>query len=91
MNPIFKAMASGYGAQQILGFITKSFPSLSPKIQKAMLGGYSAQKILDFLSKNTSSVIIGYLTDLPSLPYIKELKSKTRDIQHMNLYMMENQ
>jgi hypothetical protein len=53
MNPIFKAMASGYGAQQILGFITKSFPSLNPKIQKAMLGGYSAQKILDFLSKSS--------------------------------------
>jgi hypothetical protein len=32
------------------------------------------------LNKNTIGVIIGYLTDPPVLPYLKELIDKTRDI-----------
>jgi hypothetical protein len=30
-----------------------------------------------YLSKNTTGVIIGYLTDPPSLPYLKELLYRT--------------
>ncbi len=41
----------------------------------------------NFLSRNTSSVIIGYLTDPPPLPYLKDLLHKTRFISYCDDYI----
>ncbi len=35
------------------------------------------------LSKNTTSIIIGYLTDPPALPFITELLLKTDDLNYI--------
>lgn len=55
MNPILQGMALGYSAEQILGFLSKTIPSLTPRINKAKKSGYSVEKILDFVSKTMDS------------------------------------
>lgn len=51
MSPIANALALGYGAPQVLGFITRAFPSLAPRIKKAQTTGYSVEKILKLLNR----------------------------------------
>lgn len=51
MNPLAQGMALGYTGQQLLNFLTKAIPSLSPKISQAQRAGYSIEKIINFLGK----------------------------------------
>lgn len=51
MNPIAQGMALGYTGQQLLNFLTKAIPSLSPKINQAQRAGHSIEKIINFLGK----------------------------------------
>lgn len=48
---VAKAVASGYTAMQIIGFLSNSVPNLSHGIKKARKSGYSPENIIDFLSK----------------------------------------
>ena len=50
MNPITKALASGYTAEKILGYLSKTIPELSKKIGYAQNHGHSTEGILEFLS-----------------------------------------
>lgn len=52
MNPFFNALNSGYSPEQILGFISKAIPQMTPMINKAKKSGYPAEKIIGFLSKS---------------------------------------
>lgn len=52
-NPIIRGLALGYSAQKLIGFLSKAFPSLSPKIRQARSQGHTAEQILGFLSKST--------------------------------------
>lgn len=52
MNPIFQALNSGHSPQQILEFLSKAIPGISPMVAKATGVGYTAKQILGFLSKN---------------------------------------
>lgn len=51
MNPLAQGMALGYTGQQLLNFLTKAIPSLSPKISQAQKAGHSIEKIINFLGK----------------------------------------
>ena len=51
MNPIAQGLALGYSAQKILGFISKAFPAIVPKINKARQQGHTLEQILGFVSK----------------------------------------
>lgn len=51
MNPIFSALGAGYGADEILEYISKAIPKMAPNIMKAKKSGYGVQQILGFLSK----------------------------------------
>lgn len=53
MNPIIQAVESGYSPEDILEYISKSLPSLVPKITKAMNKGYGIKEILGFLAQST--------------------------------------
>lgn len=52
MNSIVGALASGYSANKVLQYLSKSIPSLAPAIQKAQIAGYAADKILSFLGES---------------------------------------
>lgn len=52
MNPIFQALNSNYGPEEILQFLSKAIPQFSTPIKKASSSGYNARQILGFLSKN---------------------------------------
>lgn len=51
-NPIAQGLALGYTAQQILKFVSRSFPSISPRIKKAQQAGHSAEEVLKFIGKS---------------------------------------
>ena len=50
MNPIINAISQGHNPQQILQFLSKAVPQLSPHISQAVGSGYQAKQILGFLS-----------------------------------------
>ncbi len=54
MNPIFKALDSGYSEEDILKYISKAIPQLLPKVTKAMSNGYGIKEILGYLAKVTT-------------------------------------
>jgi len=54
MNPIFTALAQGYGEDDILRYMMKVIPKIAPRIEKAKKSGHSSRKILDYFSKNMS-------------------------------------
>lgn len=51
MNPISKGIALGYTGQQLLNFLSKAIPSLSPKINQAQKAGHTIESILSFIGK----------------------------------------
>jgi len=51
MTPILNAALQGYSVSQIIGFLTKLYPSMGSKIRKAQTAGYGIDKILEFVSK----------------------------------------
>lgn len=58
MNPVAQGLALGYSAQKLIGFLSKAFPSLAPRIKQAQRNGHSVEQVLGFLSKTME-------TDLP--------------------------
>src|SRR5271154_1164358 len=57
MNPIAQGLALGYSAQKIIGFLSKVFPSLTPKIRQAQRNGHTAAQVLGFLSKTMDNEV----------------------------------
>ncbi len=75
MNPIAQGLALGYSAQKMLGFLSKAFPALAPKINQAKSQGHSIEQILGFISKTME-------TDYPkgmSQPEIHAANSKKQE------------
>lgn len=58
MNPVAQGLALGYSAQKLIGFLSKAFPTLAPRIKQAQRNGHSVEQVLGFLSKTME-------TDLP--------------------------
>lgn len=56
MNPILQALASGYGVDKILKYLSKSNPSLGSKIAQATNAGHTANEILKYIMKGGKSV-----------------------------------
>lgn len=52
MNSFYQALDQGYSPEEIIGFISKAIPQLSPQIKKATRAGYNIQQVLGFLAKN---------------------------------------
>lgn len=50
MNSFAQAFKAGFSADQIINFLSNSYPDLKPRIQAARKIGYSPQKIVSFLS-----------------------------------------
>jgi len=57
MNPIAQGLALGYSAQKLIGFLSKAFPSLTPKIRQAQRNGHTAEQVLGFLSKTMDNEV----------------------------------
>lgn len=55
MTAFFEALEQGYSPEQVIGYLSKAIPQMSPMIKKAQKAGYPAQQILGFLSKNFES------------------------------------
>ena len=53
MNPIIQGIEAGYSPEEMLEYISKSLPSLVPKITRAMSKGYGIKEILGFLAQST--------------------------------------
>lgn len=51
MSMIAQALAAGFSASKILGFLAKKTPGLAGKIGHATASGYSANQILNFISR----------------------------------------
>ncbi len=58
MNPVAQGLALGYSAQKLIGFLTKAFPQLAPRVRQAQRNGHTVEQVLGFLSKTME-------TDLP--------------------------
>jgi hypothetical protein len=65
MNPILQALASGYGVDKILKYLSKSNPTLTSKIAQATNAGHTANEILKYIMKGGKS-ISEYLPDASS-------------------------
>lgn len=50
MNPFSQASAAGYGAGQILSYLSNAAPSMKKKIDLAKQAGYAAENIVNFFS-----------------------------------------
>ncbi len=76
MNPVVQGLAAGYSAQQIIGFLSKAFPALVPKIAQAKRAGHSVEQVLGFLSKTMET---DYPKDM-SQPEIHAANAKKEEI-----------
>lgn len=52
MSHFFQALDQGYSPEDILGYLSKAIPKISPMIRKAQRAGYPTKQILGFLSKS---------------------------------------
>lgn len=50
MNPITRAQEEGYDEEEILNFLSNTYPSINKKISQAVKTGYSTKEIINFVS-----------------------------------------
>lgn len=56
MNPIIQALASGYGINKILQYLSQSSPALAGKVSTALAYGYPASEVLKYVMKGGKSL-----------------------------------
>lgn len=56
MNPILKALSSGYTVNKVLDYLMKYEPEIAEKIKLAINAGYTGDRVLQFLMKSGKSL-----------------------------------